>query len=150
LVSIEPFPSEFLIKDVGIDTKLIKKSVQEISLDFFEKLQPGDFLFIDSSHVSKVDSDVNYLFLHIIPKLKPGVIIHIHDIFLPYEFEKTWIEGLRFWNEQYLLHVMLMGKSNFKILLGNWFLLKHHPDKLKNLYEEFEDYPTSFWIQKLY
>ena len=116
---VEPYPRPFLRRtDLGLS--LIEKRVQEIPLAFFESLDANDLLFIDSSHVSKTGSDVNYLYLQILPRLKRGVKIHIHDIFLPAEYPKDWvITENRSWNEQYLLHALLMGSNMFKILFAN-------------------------------
>ena len=98
---IEPYPSKFLLNGVSGISRLIAKKVEDLPLSTFSNLQSGDILFIDSSHVSKTGSDVNYLFFEVIPRLPEGVLIHIHDIFLPAEYPKTWIlnEG-RSWNEQ--------------------------------------------------
>jgi predicted O-methyltransferase YrrM len=99
LFAIEPYPPAFLEGLHGLS--LIQKPVQEMPTSFFEQLNSGDILFIDSSHVSKIGSDVNYIFLRILPKLKRGVIIHFHDIFIPFEFSKVYVNKLAtFWNEQ--------------------------------------------------
>ena len=73
--------------------RLIEKKVEDVDLEFFSQLHSGDILFIDSSHTVKIGGDVNYLFLEVLPRLKPGVIVHIHDIFLPFEYRRDWIIG---------------------------------------------------------
>ncbi len=124
---IEPYPRPFLRrKDLGIS--LIEQRVQEIPLTFFESLEANDLLFIDSSHVCKTGSDVNYLYLQILPRLKRGVKIHIHDIFLPAEYPKDWvIDENRSWNEQYLLQALLIGSNMFKILFANYYAFMKFP-----------------------
>jgi predicted O-methyltransferase YrrM len=124
---VEPYPRAFLRRtDLGLN--LIEKRVQDIPLAFFESLAPNDLLFIDSSHVAKTGSDVNYLYLQVLPLLKPGVRIHIHDIFLPADYPKEWvIDENRSWNEQYVVHAMLMGSNMFKIVFGNYYAFLKFP-----------------------
>ena len=83
LICIEPFPQEFLREGFPGLHSLIEKQVEDIELEFFSQLGSGDILFIDSSHTVKIGGDVNYLFLEVLPRLKPGVIVHVHDIFFP-------------------------------------------------------------------
>ena len=93
--------------------------VQNVKLIEFEKLEPNDLLFIDSSHISKIGSDLNYLLFEVLPSLKPGVIIHFHDILYPFEYPYEWIEKGIYWNEAYLLKAFLMHNKNYEILLFN-------------------------------
>jgi hypothetical protein len=150
LVCIEPFPREFLRNGFpGLQT-LIEKNVQEIDLEFFSKLQSGDILFIDSSHTVKIGGDVNYLFLEVLPRLKPGVIVHVHDIFLPFEYRRDWVlDEFRFWTEQYLLQAFLAFNSEFEVLLANYYLSHYHQQDLKAV---FPDLPRwiggSFWMRR--
>jgi len=88
---IEPYPREFLVGGVAGVSELIVQKVQDIPPGYFETLDEGDILFIDSSHVCKTGSDVNFLYFEILPRLKPGVLIHIHDIFLPLEYPQEWV-----------------------------------------------------------
>ena len=81
LICVEPFPQEFLKEGFPGLHSLIEKRVQDVELEFFSQLGSGDILFIDSSHTVKIGGDVNYLFLEVLPRLKPGVIVHVHDIF---------------------------------------------------------------------
>ena len=108
LICIEPFPREFVRKGFPGLRSLIEKKVQDIDLEFFSQLESSDLLFIDSSHAVKIGGDVNYLFLEVLPRLKPGVIVHVHDIFLPFEYRRDWVmDEFRFWSEQYLLQAFL-------------------------------------------
>jgi hypothetical protein len=129
--------------------KLIRKEVQQIPVTEFKKLEKNDILFIDGSHVSKIGSDVNYLFLEVLPQLNDGVIIHIHDIHLPGEYPKSWIKSKAiFYNEQYLLHAFLIYNYKFKVLLSNSYMARFHPEALLRIYSGTTIGGGSFWIQK--
>jgi hypothetical protein len=133
---IEPFPERLrslLRPDDSNHTVTHESIVQEMSPDLFLKLAAGDFLFIDSSHVTKIGSDVNFLFLEILPRLAPGVIIHIHDVFWPFEYPKAWLDEGRCWNELYLLRGMLSGTDRYRILLFNSQIVQQHAELLKEL-----------------
>jgi len=145
---IEPFPRDFLVHGVPGISRLIQKNVQDIDLRTFQALGPNDILFIDSSHVSKTGSDVNYLFLHVLPRLKKGVIIHIHDIFLPRDYPEDWVLGEgRSWNEQYLLQGMLMFSHGFEVLFSCAYAHYQFPEKVVQTFGGgFSG--ASFWIRK--
>ncbi|MCD9030760.1 class I SAM-dependent methyltransferase [Luteimonas sp. Y-2-2-4F] len=96
-----------------------QRPVQEVALDFFDMLEEGDVLFVDSSHVAKAASDVNWLFFRVLPRLKQGVVIHVHDIFFPFEYPIDWIVEGRSWNEAYLLRAFLQFNTDFQLLLMN-------------------------------
>jgi predicted O-methyltransferase YrrM len=96
---------------------LIKKCVQEVPVETFAALAENDVLFIDSSHVTKIGSDVNRLFFNVLPALAPGVLIHIHDITWNFEYPREWLEEGRAWNEQYLLRAFLMNNAAYRIEL---------------------------------
>ena len=132
LICIEPFPQEFLKHGFRGLHSLIEKKVQDMDLDFFSQLGPGDVLFIDSSHTVKIGGDVNYLFLEVLPRLKPGVIVHVHDIFFPFDYRRDWVkEEFRFWTEQYLLQAFLAFNSEFEVLMANRYLAHKYPEDLK-------------------
>jgi hypothetical protein len=150
LICIEPFPREFLRKGFPRLQSLIEKKVQDISLEFFSQLASGDILFIDSSHTVKIGGDVNYLFLEVLPRLNPGVIVHVHDIFLPFEYRRDWVlDEFRFWTEQYLLRAFLTFNSEFEVLLANYYLSRYHEAHLR---ATFPDLPRwiggSFWMRR--
>ncbi|MCG8385636.1 MAG: class I SAM-dependent methyltransferase [Cytophagales bacterium] len=121
---IEPYPdllNSLLFEDEKID--LIEKPVQEVNTSLFDELETGDILFIDSTHVSKTGSDVNFLMFEVLPKLNKGVKVHFHDIFYPFEYPKNWvIEGKRSWNEDYILRAFLSFNTKFQIIAFNTFL----------------------------
>lgn len=126
---IEPYP-ELLISLVNESdkskTKIIAKRLQDVDLSEFETLQANDILFIDSTHVSKINSDVNRIFFDILPRLASGVYIHFHDIFYPFEYPKYWIYEGRAWNEMYLLRAFLQNNNRFRIVLINTFMEHFH------------------------
>ena len=150
---IEPFPREFLKKKIpGLNDVTIEK-VENVDKAVFRALEAGDVLFIDSSHIAKTGSDVNFLFFEILPILKKGVRIHIHDIFLPHEYDKQWVlKENRSWNEQYLLRALLMYSDTFKVLFGCNNAHDKHPDlvaKALNLKNQLSLSGASFWIEKV-
>ena len=104
------------------DARLISLPVQNVPLDVFSRLAENDILFIDSSHVAKTGSDVNHLFFQILPILKPGVLIHVHDILYPFEYLEEWVlRDKRSWNEAYFLQAFLQYNAAFEILYWNNF-----------------------------
>jgi predicted O-methyltransferase YrrM len=106
---------------------LIESCVQDVPLEAFTKLQAGDVLFIDSSHVSKIGSDVNRLFFDILPVLQEGVLVHIHDIAGNLEYPRDWLLEGRAWNEQYLLRAFLMYNCTFEVaLFPSWLADQRH------------------------
>lgn len=148
---IEPFPRQFLIDGVPGITGLVQKRVEDVELEYFDRLDANDILVIDSSHVSKVGSDVNYLLFEVLPRLKQGVLVHFHDIFLPDEYPKVWVidEG-RNWNEQYLLRAFLQYNFDWKVVWAAHFMGTRHKAAVQ---ESFSRYPEfggggSFWIQR--
>ena len=118
---VEPYPNEnikTLAKANIID--LVESGVQTVPLELFWSLEANDVLFIDSSHVCKTGSDVNYEFLKIIPHLKKGVVVHVHDIFFPFDYPRSWVvEKQIFWNEQYILMALLAFNNEFSMLIPN-------------------------------
>jgi hypothetical protein len=116
ITAIEPYPRPFLAR-IGVD--LIEAKVQDVGPEVFDTLERGDILFIDSSHVAKTGSDVNRLFFEIMPRLRPGVRIHVHDIFLPADYPRGWvIDENRSWNEQYVLRALLMDSKRLRVVFG--------------------------------
>ena len=150
LICIDPFPRDFLRDELPGLQSLITKKVQDMDLEFFSQLQSGDILFIDSSHTVKIGGDVNYLFLEVLPRLQPGVIVHVHDIFLPFEYRRDWVlDEFRFWNEQYLLQAFLTFNSEFEVLLANSYLNHYHQEDLKAAFRNLSSWASgSFWMRR--
>jgi hypothetical protein len=150
LVAIEPYPTPDLVAGFAGLSELKQVAVQDVPLDEFQQLGENDILFIDSTHVMKIGSDVHYEFLEIIPRLRRGVIIHVHDIFLPYEYPRDWImERSAFWNEAYILQAFLAFNSAFEVLLANSYLHHRHPDAMKGAFGQYYDVPGSFWMRRV-
>jgi len=106
---------------------LIERRVQEVPLEAFAALGAGDVLFIDSSHVSKIGSDVNRLYFDVLPALAPGVLIHIHDVAGNLEYPREWLDEGRAWNEQYLLRAFLMYNAAYRVeLFTGWLFNTRH------------------------
>lgn len=125
---IEPFPDDLnrLLRP-NDDVEVIQAPVQRVGLDRFRELEPGDLLFIDCSHVVKTGSDSHYVITRVLPAVPPGVFIHIHDIFWPFEYPEDWVYEGRAWSEAYLLHAFLLFNPAFEILLFNdWLMHVHH------------------------
>lgn len=135
-------------KDKG-KVLIIEKNLQQINLSFFKKLKKDDILFIDSSHVVKTGSDVNYLILNILPSLNKGVIIHFHDIFYPFEYPQNWVFEGRSWNEVYFLRSFLMFNNNFEIMLFPDFIHKNHKEYFSKMPYCFKNSGGSIWIRKV-
>jgi hypothetical protein len=149
---IEPYPERLLslIKDEDLNKISIDvKNVQEIPVEQFLELDANDILFIDSSHVSKTGSDVNYLLFKVLPILKKGVIIHFHDVFYPFEYPSDWVYGGRNWNEIYLLESFLMYNNCFTIEFFNNFIFTNYLNELKELLPlAANESGGSIWLRK--
>lgn len=120
--------------------------VQDVPLEVFKELQANDILFIDSSHVSKIGSDLNYLLFEVLPVLNKGVIIHFHDIFYPFEYPFPWLEMGISWNEAYLLRAFLMYNSSFEVILFNNLI--SHDAQLKASFPDLT-FGGSIYLQKI-
>ncbi len=133
LFCIEPFPQPRLT-DAMPDITLIEKRVEDVELERFDSLQVNDILFIDSSHAVKFGGDVCRAFLEILPRLKPGVWVHVHDIFFPHDYPAQWLIDRRIaFTEQYLLEAFLAFNRHFAIRAANHWLCLDHPDVVAEL-----------------
>jgi predicted O-methyltransferase YrrM len=150
---IEPYPPQYLAAGVEGISRLITKRVEELPLDPFLELRDGDVLFIDSSHAAKTGGDVVFLYEEVVPRLAPGVIVHIHDIFLPADYPPAWVFSGRAWNEQYLVRAFLAFNSAFRVLLGVAWLSLTRSDVLAATFPEdprqYEGSGGSLWIQRV-
>jgi predicted O-methyltransferase YrrM len=150
--AIDPSPAPIL-RDarLGLD-HLMAVPVQEIGLDFFGALEAGDLLFVDGSHAARIGSDVLRTHLEILPRLAAGVVVHVHDIFLPWEYPEHWIRQSRFfWNEQYLLRALLCNNDAFEVLLPLHHLYRSHRAAVERAVEVPEGDPigpSSFWMRR--
>ncbi|MFC0546322.1 class I SAM-dependent methyltransferase [Kutzneria chonburiensis] len=150
---VEPYPDRLLGILRPADQQrceLIRHGVQEVPLSTFDQLRSGDLLFIDSTHVSKAGSDVNYLFFEVLPRLADGVVIHVHDIFWPFEYPAEWLREGRNWTENYLLRAFLTHNTAFEILLFNsWFWETENASVRAALPQAADLLPGSIWLRKV-
>lgn len=152
LVAIDPFSAERLPRPPSAISRVRSERLQEVPLSEFEALGENDILFIDSSHVVHVGSDVNHAILEILPRLRPGVIVHVHDIFLPAEYPRDWVlERHAFWNEQYLVHAFLAFNPAFTVLWAAHFMHLEHPERLAAAFRTYrpgQSRPASLWLRR--
>ncbi|SCX91491.1 Methyltransferase domain-containing protein [Lachnospiraceae bacterium XPB1003] len=144
LVFIEPFPDRLksILKENDRIT-LYEKRLQDVDQSVFDSLEPGDILFIDSTHVSKYGSDVNELVFNIIPNLPRGVYIHIHDIYKDFEYPVEWLRRGWIWNEDYIVRAFLMNNNDYEIE----FMSDIWNDKFAS--EGITESGGCLWIKKL-
>ena len=129
LTFVDPYPENLhkILRSADESrVTVLERRAQDLPPSLFATLQANDILFIDSTHVCKIDSDVNWLFFEILPALNPGVLIHLHDIFYPFEYPRAWIEEGRAWSELYLLRAFLQYNTDFEILYFNTYLEHFH------------------------
>jgi predicted O-methyltransferase YrrM len=155
MTCIEPYPNDKLRELVtGHHIRLRQCEVQDVGLSAFQELSANDVLFIDSSHVSKRDSDVEFLYLEVLPRLRNGVLIHIHDMPFPMPaipLEHPLFDTYLFWNEAALVKAFLLFNSAFQIVQCQSQLHQVKPEILKKLvpiYDSKTHFPSSLWLSR--
>jgi hypothetical protein len=151
ITAIDPQPRLAL---AGVADEVIQQPLEELDLGVMERLGPGDILFVDGSHYCFMNSDSTIVFLEILPRLRPGVMVHIHDVFLPWDYRPDWTE--RYYAEQYLLAALLLGGGGpFEITLPLFYIYcqPELAEVLAPLWTTLglSDYQTaghSFWLSK--
>ncbi len=143
ITAVDPFPRADIAHVVD---HFEQKRLEEVDPALFETLDSGDILFIDSSHVVRMSNDVAHLFCRIIPALKPGVVIHVHDVFLPFEYPKRFFYDCPGWGEQYMLHALLQS-DRYSMLWPGYFLQQTRPDAVESLPFLAEGRAQSIWVQ---
>ena len=171
LITIDPFPHRLPQNSLSDRVHLIPQTVQKVELEVFLSLRDGDVLFLDSSHVVGVGSDVVREYLEIVPRLAAGVMIHAHDIFIPGEYPRDAVlHNLAFWSEQYLLQALLMFNPSFEVLWGSSYMQSRADGALEAVFPAWKDsyrnmpknkrqflptrdgrrvWPSSFWMRKM-
>jgi hypothetical protein len=131
--------------------RLLLKRVQDVPLELFRALEAGDVLFIDTSHVLKIQSDVEQEIVRILPSLAPGVWIHFHDVFTPYDYPEEWIrQPVRLWaNEQYALECLLSGGNRYQIEVPLHYLVRDFKDPIREFYPRGRTRGQSIWLRKM-
>lgn len=151
VTAIEPYPAlvERLLRP-GDPVEVVPEPVQSVPIERFEALDEGDVLFIDSSHVLKTGSDVQFLYAEVLPVLAPGVHVHVHDVFWPFEYLAHWVLAGRAWNEAYLLRAFLTHNPSFEITLWNHYLAAEHRDVIaEELPAMLETTGGALWMRRV-
>lgn len=151
ILCVEPYPRPFLERAVEGVGEVHRQPVQDTPLALFEELDAGDILFIDSTHTVRIGGDVNRLFLEILPRLKPGVWVHVHDIFLPRDYPRQWIEEMRFfWAEQYLLQAFLCFNRAFRVRFAAGYMGRRHLARMQAVFPGYQlgMGGGSFWMER--
>jgi predicted O-methyltransferase YrrM len=151
LTFIEPYP-DTLNKAIHPSDRieLRQQRLQDVDVQIFETLDADDILFIDSTHVAKIGSDVNYYLFDVFPRLKPGVLIHIHDVFYPFEYPDFCILKGMFWNECYMLRAFLSYSTAYEIVLFSHYLALFHFAALQALHPLCpRNIGGNLWLRKL-
>ena len=153
---VEPYPNDKVraLADSGA-IELLESRVQDVPLDRFLALGEGDILFIDSTHVLREGSDVQFEFLEVLPRLGSGVSVHVHDVSLPKPYPRTYVDQGLFWNEQYLLQAYLINNARIRVTWPGNYMMCRHPDAMMSAFPEIADMratypmsePTAFWFR---
>jgi hypothetical protein len=152
LTFVDPYPAllESLLRpDDEARVTIHRTAVQDLDMAVFAALGPGDVLFVDSTHVVKAGSDVNHLIFEVIPRLAPGVWIHVHDIFFPFDYPPDWVRQQRAWHEAYLLRAFLAFNPSFAIRWFQDFLWQCHGDALRRLPWVTTNSGGNLWLERL-
>jgi predicted O-methyltransferase YrrM len=171
LITVDPNPERLPANGLGRQVTVLREHVQHLDLSLFETLRADDILFIDSSHVVSVGSDVVREYLQILPRLKPGVLVHVHDIFLPSDYPRhAVLENLWFWSEQYLLQAFLSFNPEFEVLWSASAMQMSHARLLDQCFPNWSNsfanippskrrflptpdgnrvWPSSFWMRRV-
>lgn len=150
----DPRPDAILSLLTPMDTyreRVQPRRSQEIGSEVFAQLGRGDILSLESSHVAKTGSDVCDILFRILPSLSPGVLVHIHDIYYPFEYPEAWVvRDNRSWNGAYLLRAFLQFNSNYRVLFFNNLMVRKYPDQMKAAFPGLEDpQGSSIWLEKI-
>jgi hypothetical protein len=150
---VEPHPEDRLhaLLRPQDNSRVLVENLETLPLGIFDTLKEGDLLMIDSSHVSKCDSDVNHIFFEILPRLNAGVHIHFHDIFYPFEYPIDWIYQMLSWTECYMLRAFLMNNNDYKINFFWHMMLAKHGETIKDNLKGYlrREGGSNIWLQKV-
>ena len=147
----DPYPWQATELGPAEGVEVVALGATDVPPSEYAALEPGDVLFVDTTHTVKTGGDVNHLLLEVVPRMPVGVIVHFHDIFLPYEYPREWVIDMRLaWAEQYLLQAFLAFNQRFEVLLPVHALARSAPDELAQLIPGFQRgvAPGAFWIRR--
>ncbi len=152
LEAFSPHPTTALSEEriAGL-TAHYRTRAQDLPLDRFTDLDRDDVLFVDTSHTVKLGGDVNFIVLEVLPRLRPGVVVHFHDVWLPWEYHRVLFEVMEmYWNEQYLLQAFLTFNPAYEVVFATQAIARQAPRRLERLLPRYEsaNFPTSFWIRR--
>lgn len=149
---VDPYPE--LLNDItrgagerNVDVKAF--TTQDVPVEWVEQLRENDVLFIDSTHVTKTGSDVNRIFFELLPALKPGAVIHLHDVFPGFEYPRAWVEEGRSWNELYLLRAFLQYNDAFEVMCFPGLLRDLDPARHSALAPHITNPGGACWLRKV-
>lgn len=151
LCSVDPEPRVALPERLPGLTRIEQRSAAEVPMAAYLALAPGDVLFIDSSHTVKRGSEVNHLVLEVLPRLARGVVVHFHDIFLPYDYPREWFLRGTFPAEQYLVHAFLLDNPTYEVTFAAHAVARERPDELRTLVPwppAAPPGPAAFWLRR--
>jgi hypothetical protein len=154
ITCIEPHPERLksiLRNDDARRLELIVRPIQEVPEGIVDELERNDILFIDSTHVLKTGSDVHFELFHLLPRLKPGVVIHFHDVVYPFEYPDKWVfESNYSWNEAYALRAFLMYNTRFRVIFWNSLFARGYRASIQDEFSPFLKNPgSSIWLESL-
>jgi hypothetical protein len=149
---VEPYPAllrSLLAPGDEDGVNVLPVGAQEMPAELVDRLEAGDVLLVDSTHVAKVDSDVLHILFRLLPRLRPGVVVHFHDVFYPFEYPREWVYQGRAWNEAYLLRAFLADNREWEVFLFNSYLAQFHPDTLARALPACSPYAgSSLWLRR--
>jgi hypothetical protein len=154
LVVVDPYLDPASLGWLQGMAEVVSCRVEDVGLERFASLQRGDLLSIDTSHAVRIGGDVVFMYLELLPRLAPGVLVQIHDIFLPFNYPEEWLRHRRFWNEQYLLHAFLIHNNAYEVLWAQKYAESVFLDAYARTFgrridhtENFDSY--SLWLRRI-
>jgi predicted O-methyltransferase YrrM len=149
---VEPYPRGFLQAGVPGISHLRTEEVQDTPLELFERLGDGDVLFVDTSHTVKTGGDVAWIYGEILPRLSPGVVVHIHDAFIPGEYPQEWVMEGWGWNEIYLIKAFLAFNSGYRVIFGVRWMLQNRAELIDRAFPGFREHRdrggAALWLRR--
>jgi hypothetical protein len=153
LVCHNPFDPDVALDDVPGLAAARRCRAQDVPVSEFQALEAGDVVFVDTSHTVKLAGEVNHLILEVLPALAAGVLVHFHDIWLPWEYPRILVADMgMYWNEQYLLQAFLAFNAHWEVLFAAQALSRELPERFRALLPRFEGgegHPSGFWIRRV-
>jgi hypothetical protein len=150
LCSYDPY-AQGLSHPVAEFAQLESIAAERLPLAIFEQLQAGDILFVDSTHTVKIGGDVTFLVLEVLPRLADGVVVHFHDVFLPWHYPREWVERNHwYWAEEYLVQAFLAFNNAFRVVFAGAAVARAHPDRLRRAIPNFDPAipPLALWLER--